>query len=440
MLKESVYRESFQPGTAIFREGTPGNCAYVIESGVVELSTLRNGRTITMARLGVGDLFGETALIDDEVHTATATAMEETVVVVISLEQLRNKFDQADPLIAFLIRNILKRSRDLQSRLLGDVDRRAAPGVDLPVSDKALVRHRERALRKLKFEDEIAKAMLRREFTLYFQPIFDLRGSRIAGLEALLRWQHPERSLLLPNDFIGFSEETGLIIPMGLWVLEEACKALKLIQTHLSRLDPMAPPLFMSINLSSRQFSNIDLVRNISQVIDSTGVNPEQIKLEITESLLMDNPARAAVTLNGVKALGLEVAIDDFGTGYSSLSYLHRFHIDTLKIDRSFVSTSTFNAGSLEVVRAIAGLAHNLGLDIVAEGIEQPEQATLLRDLQCEYGQGFFYDHPLPFDDVLKRLNQVYGSGRRPETPPFTVVGGQGAGRIQGPSGGSKPY
>jgi EAL domain-containing protein (putative c-di-GMP-specific phosphodiesterase class I) len=172
----------------------------------------------------------------------------------------------------------------------------------------------------------------------------------------------------------------------------------------------------MSINLSSRQFSDIDLVRNISNIIDDTGVNPEQIKLEITESLLMDNPSRAAVTLNGVKALGLEIAIDDFGTGYSSLSYLHRFHIDTLKIDRSFVSTATMNKGSMEIVRAIAGLAHNLGLDIVAEGIEQPEQVTLLRDVQCEYGQGFFFSKPVVDTEILSRIEEL-GEAKNKVTP-----------------------
>lgn len=409
MLRESVYREEYQPGTFIFREGEPGTCAYVIERGAVEITTLRHGRTISMSKLGEGDLFGEMLLIDDEVRTSSATATEETVVVVISLDQLREKFEQADPLISFFVRNILERTRATQSRLLGEPERAAGVGGGLSPVDKTTTRHRERAMRKLKFEDEIGKAMQRQEFDLHYQPVFDLGTGTMAGMEALLRWQHPERNLLYPSDFIGFSEETGLIIPMGLWVLKEACAALNRIQAHLNRLDPDAPLLFMSINLSSRQFSDIDLVRNISQVIDETGVNPEQIKMEITESLLMDNPARAAVTLNGVKALGLEVAIDDFGTGYSSLSYLHRFHIDTLKIDRSFVTTATMNAGSLEVVRAIAGLAHNLGLDIVAEGIEQPGQLTLLRDLQCEYGQGFFFERPLPEDEILKRMDRTHG-------------------------------
>jgi len=187
-----------------------------------------------------------------------------------------------------------------------------------------------------------------------------------------VRWNHSERGLLYPADFIAFAEESGSIIPIGLWVLEEACRALRGFQDKLDTCNETAVPLFIAFNLSSRQFSDIDLVRNISNIIDTTGVNPEQIKMEITESLLMDNPARAAVTLNGIKAMGLEVAIDDFGTGYSSLSYLHRFQIDTLKIDRSFVSTATMNAGSMEVVRAVAGLARSLGLDIVAEGVEQP--------------------------------------------------------------------
>ncbi|MGY9004721.1 MAG: EAL domain-containing protein [Alphaproteobacteria bacterium] len=418
MLKESVYREEYPPGSHVFREGEPGSCAYVIERGAVEISTLHQGRKIAISSLGEGDLFGEMALVDSELRSSSAMTTEETVVVVISLDQLREKLEQADPLVTFFTRNILERFRDSQSRLLGHS--REAGDSDSVGSvlekDVSLPRHRERAMRKLKFKNEINKALINEENVIHYQPILDLRTGAMAGLEALLRWDHPERGLLYPNDFIGFSEETGLIIPMGLWVLEQSCKALLAFQKKLNEIDPNAPLLFMSINLSSRQFSDIDLVRNISNIIDDTGVNPEQIKLEITESLLMDNPARAAVTLNGVKALGLEIAIDDFGTGYSSLSYLHRFHIDTLKIDRSFVSTATMNKGSMEIVRAIAGLAHNLGLDIVAEGIEQPEQVTLLRDVRCEYGQGFFFSKPVVDTEILSRIEEL-GEAKNKVTP-----------------------
>ncbi|TDI65520.1 MAG: EAL domain-containing protein [Alphaproteobacteria bacterium] len=407
MLRESVYREEHQPGSTIFREGEPGDCAYVIERGMVRLETLRRGRKITIANLGEGELFGEMALIDGEVRPSTAVATEETVLVVISLDQLREKLEQADPLLTFFMRNILDRVRATQSRLLGDPER---PDMDRSeddaflYNDRSLPRHRERAMRTLKLQGEMNQALERKEFILHFQPILDLKTGTTAGVEALVRWNHPERGLLYPADFIAFAEENGSIIPIGLWVLEEACKTLHIFQAKLDSVNAEAPPLFMAFNLSSRQFSDIDLVRNISEIIDSTGVNPEQIKLEITETLLMDNPARAAVTLNGIKAMGLEVAIDDFGTGYSSLSYLHRFQIDTLKIDRSFVSTATMNVGSMEVVRAIIGLARNLGLDIVAEGIEQPEQVTLLRDLQCDYGQGYFFSEPVGRDQILTRI------------------------------------
>ncbi|MDX1484802.1 MAG: EAL domain-containing protein [Alphaproteobacteria bacterium] len=407
MLRESVYREEYQPGSSIFREGEPGNCAYVIERGAVVLETLRRGRRITIASLGEGELFGEMALMDGEVRTSSAVATEETVLVVISLDQLREKFEQADPLLTFFTRNILERFRATQSRLLSEeTEGGDAEPADVPVFDTGLSlnRHRERALRTLKLEGEMNQALVRNEFALHFQPILDLRTGNTAGVEALLRWNHPERGLLYPQDFIAFAEESGLIVPIGFWVLEEACRALHGFQNRLHAVNEAAPPLFMAFNLSSRQFSDIDLVRNISNIVDTTGVNPEQIKLEITESLLMDNPARAAVTLNGVKAIGLEVAIDDFGTGYSSLSYLHRFRIDTLKIDRSFVSTATMNPGSMEVVRAVAGLARNLGLDIVAEGLEEPEQVTLLRDLQCDYGQGYFFSRPVEAEEILARL------------------------------------
>ncbi len=424
MLRESVYRESYQPGSTIFREGEPGDCAYVIERGQVELETLRRGRKIGIASLGEGKLFGEMALIDGEVRHSTAYATEETVLVVISLDQLREKFEQADPLLTFFMRNILERLRGMQSRLLGDSDRPDAETSDdaFLYADTTLSRHRDRAMRTLRLQGEINQALAENEFVLHFQPIIDLKTGLTAGVEALVRWNHPERGLLYPSDFISFAEESGLIIPMGLWVLEEACKSLYRFQEKLGSLNDTAPPLFMAFNLSSRQFSDIDLVRNISNIVDSTGVNPEHIKLEITESLLMDNPARAAVTLNGIKALGLEVAIDDFGTGYSSLSYLHRFQIDTLKIDRSFVSTATMNAGSMEVVRAIVGLARNLGLDIVAEGVEQPEQVTLLRDLQCDYGQGYFFSEPISCEQVLARIESEHNRVKATNITPLARV------------------
>lgn len=417
MLKESVHREEYPSGAPIFREGEPGTCAYVVERGAVEISSLCQGRKVFVARLGEGDLFGEMALIDGEVRTGTAIALEETVLVVIDLDHLREKFEVADPLLGFFVKNVLERFRLFQSQILGDGDEGldAAPaGVPLINADMSLTRHRERAMRKIKFEDQIHKALGNGEFELHFQPILDLRGGRMSGVEALLRWNHPERGLLYPKDFIGFAEETGLIIPMGLQVFEKSCRALKLFQSRIDEFDSAQTPFFVSVNLSSRQFADIDLVRNISNIIDQTEVNPGQIKLEITESLLMDNPARAAVTLNGVKALGLEIAIDDFGTGYSSLSYLHRFHMDSLKIDRSFVSTATMNAGSMEVVRAIAGLAHNLGLEIIGEGIEQPDQVTLLRDLQCEYGQGHFFSRPVAASAIIARLEGQY-AGAKPD-------------------------
>jgi EAL domain-containing protein (putative c-di-GMP-specific phosphodiesterase class I) len=423
MLKESVYREEYQSGSQIFREGEPGNCAYVVERGAVEISILRQGRKISIARLNEGELFGEMALIDGEVRTGTARATEETVLVVISLDQLREKIESADPLLSFFVRNILERFRIFQSRIVGESEFETEDNKNqLLNAGLSLTHHRERAMRKLKFEDQINKALVNGEFVLHYQPILDLRTGATAGIEALLRWNHPERGLIFPKDFIGFAEETGLIIPMGLWVLEEACGALLRFQEKIEESQPDAPPFFMSINISSRQFSDIDLVRNISNIIDETGVNPEQIKLEITESLLMDNPARAAVTLNGVKALGLEIAIDDFGTGYSSLSYLHRFHIDTFKIDRSFVSTATMNAGSMEVVRAVAGLARNLGLDIVGEGIEQPEQMTLLRDLLCKYGQGFFFSKPVDADAIIARLEREYSKADSSNVAAFNAI------------------
>ena len=195
MLKESVYREEHQPGAQIFREGEPGNCAYVIERGAVEISSLRQGRKISISQLGEGDLFGEMALIDGEVRTGTAIATEETVLVVISLDQLREKFEHADPLPSFFVRNVLERFRTFQSRILGETEQ-DSPTAALLNADMSLTRHRERAMRKIRFEDQINKALINGEFEIHYQPILDLRNGTMAGVEPLLRWNHPERGLL----------------------------------------------------------------------------------------------------------------------------------------------------------------------------------------------------------------------------------------------------
>lgn len=250
---------------------------------------------------------------------------------------------------------------------------------------------RERAMTRMQLEQDLQKAIAREEFVLYYQPIVSLKNCRISGFEALIRWQHPERGFVSPVEFIPIAEATGLINPIGNWVLREACRQLKAWQEQF----PGKQRLIMSANLSTKQFAQSDLIEQVAQILQETQLNSYSLKLEITESVLVENAAAVNAMLVQMQALGIRLSLDDFGTGYSSLSYMHSFPIDTLKIDRSFVTSVDVDLGKIEIIRTVVGLAWNLGMDTVAEGIETKKQMYQLKSLKCEYGQGYFFSRPL---------------------------------------------
>jgi EAL domain-containing protein (putative c-di-GMP-specific phosphodiesterase class I) len=250
------------------------------------------------------------------------------------------------------------------------------------------------------------RALEREEFILHYQPIVALDNFRLRGFEALVRWQHPERGFISPMDFIPVAEETGMIVPLGEWVMREACRQMHDWQMQF----PLDQPLFITVNLSSKQFSQTQLISTFAMILQETGVKPQSVKLEITESVVMENIETATEMLRQLRSLGVKLAIDDFGTGYSSLSYLHRFPIDTLKIDRSFVTRMSENNENTEIVRTIVVLAQNLGMDVVAEGVETNEQLVLLQKLGCENGQGYFFSKPVNADGAERIIAETYGA------------------------------
>ncbi len=240
-------------------------------------------------------------------------------------------------------------------------------------------------------ESDLREALNRQELLLYYQPLVCLKTMTVAGFEALIRWQHPEKGMISPGDFIPVAEDTGLIVPIGQWVLEVACQQAQQWRTKFAQNAP-----FISVNLSGRQFSQRDLVEQIDRILVETGLERSALKLELTESVVMDKVEESIEVLLRLKDLQLQLGIDDFGTGYSSLSYLHRFPIDTLKVDRSFVMEMEGSGGTAELVKTIIALGHNLDMNVVAEGIETPGQSQKLQALQCEYGQGYLFAKPLP--------------------------------------------
>jgi diguanylate cyclase (GGDEF)-like protein len=249
-----------------------------------------------------------------------------------------------------------------------------------------------RAVALLKLENDLRRAIERQEFRIFYQPIVSLETDQIAGFEALVRWEHPERGAVPPDEFIPLSEETGLIMEIGQWVLQESCRQVREWQSFLQR------PLTLSVNLSGKQFVQPNLIEQIKNTLRETDFDPRWLRLEITESVVMENAEAAASMLIQLRDLGVHLSIDDFGTGYSSLSYLHRFPVTTLKIDRSFIGRMGEGDENAEIVRTIMTLANNLGMEVVAEGVETEEQLARLRALKCEYGQGYLFSKPVAAD------------------------------------------
>jgi diguanylate cyclase (GGDEF)-like protein len=284
---------------------------------------------------------------------------------------------------------------------------------------------REVAATRLQLETEIRNGIERREFEVYYQPILDLASGKPSALEALVRWQHPQRGLVLPNDFIPAAEESGLILPLGRWILRESCRQLAEWQSS----HEAAADLVVNVNLSCRQFLQADLTEQVSLALSDAGLAPRCLKLEITESYLIENSEKAVSIMDGLRTLGVELSLDDFGTGYSSLSYLHRLPLNSLKIDRSFIMRLGISGESNQIVRSIIEMAQNLNLQVIAEGIETTEQLKELAELGCGFGQGYLFSRPL---DAMLAEEFVCSQLPLPGYPP---VSDQSSNRHEGLSG-----
>ena len=372
-----------------------------LESCLRETDTVaRLAQTFTLARMG-GDEF--TVLLDEIKEPADANHTAERIMKELSAPFLiggKEIFTSAS--IGIALRNA---SYQQPEEIMRDADTAMYQAKSLGKSRYEIFDADMRAtvLARLELETDLRRALERSELRNFYQPIVALATGQIMGFEALMRWQHPTRGLLGPDKFISVAEDTGLIRELGWWSLGEACRRLK------EWRDQVGPErdLVISVNLSIKQFTQQNLVQNIGAMLKELGIPPHALKLEITESTVMEDPAAAVEMLQKMKGLGILLAIDDFGTGYSSLSYLHRFPLDTLKIDRSFISGEAHGLNGMEIARTVMPLAKNLQLDVVAEGVETAEQAQQLKNLECKYAQGFFFSEPVTADAAGLLLTEL---------------------------------
>jgi diguanylate cyclase (GGDEF)-like protein/PAS domain S-box-containing protein len=344
--------------------------------------------TDTVARLG-GDEF--TILLENISSKSEATLVAESIYQTLSFSfhiDGYELFSTASIGIALSSQGYEKPEDILRDADLTMYSAKEQGKARYEVFDRSL---RDRALQRLELETDLRRALERGEFEVYYQPITSLSLGILSGFEALARWNHPTKGTISPSDFIPVCEETGLIVPLSNWLLREACKTALSWQLEY----PEHPTIKISVNLSGQQFRDQQLITEVENILQETGLAGKYLKLEITESILIDNLDTVTEIILKLRKQEIQFSIDDFGTGYSSLSYLHRFPVDTIKIDRSFVSQMQSNGDNSAIVKAIVTLAHMLDMDVIAEGIETTAQLAKLKLLQCEYGQGFFFSKPL---------------------------------------------
>ena len=390
-MLNNLNREICEIGDIIFKEGDEGDCAYLIEEGMVEISVMVEGQQLHVNKIGKKELFGEVALIDHQPRTATARAVEKTVLITIQRELVNELLEKTDPIVRHLLLVILDRYRNKR----GNTQPQSTSQVLAEIATKRSTLRGE-ATHKLTLANDMTRALQQDEFELYYQPICALATSRVAGYEALIRWRHPTQGLMPPLDFLWLAEQTGQIREVGLWTLERACRDWPVL-----RQTTQADLPFVSVNMSPSQLTGDSFVDDVKSIIKRYEMPPTELKLELTETVIINNPEVALQLLMQLTELGSTLAIDDFGTGNSSLETLDRYPIGTLKIDRYFTSSMLASAQSKEIVNSSIQLAHTLGMDVVAEGIETDDVRNKLLELGCNYGQGWLFGRPAELKNIL---------------------------------------
>ncbi len=389
-MNDALPRQIFPAGAQIYTEGDNAQFAYMIEAGNVELLASRNGRKVVLARFGEGDLLGETALAGDNRRAATAVAVEETQVVVFDKSSIREQLAGSDETVQLLLRLTLERLRSLEKLVVAQ----SAGGLDAKGRS-------DRGAKNVDLARDLQGAIEGESLRLNYQPIVRLSNGTVAGFEALIRWNHPVHGNVVPSSFIKLAEETGMIVPMGRWMLRTALEAHQRFQTAAAEDGKADNPLYMSVNISSRQLLTDGEVNDLCNIVHESGAAPETVLFEITETLMVEEPDKVADAMRRLRQQGIRIAADDFGTGYANLAFLNRFPLDVLKIDRTFITNMASDRRSRKIVNTIIKLAQDLGMAIIAEGIEAPQEIEVLRELGCNFGQGFLLSPPVLAAEAL---------------------------------------
>jgi EAL domain-containing protein (putative c-di-GMP-specific phosphodiesterase class I) len=387
MTLDKLDRKHFTKDQYIFSEGDDGCCAYIIESGEVEIMHTTTTGEQRLSLLKAGELFGEVALLDRHPRTASARTASDTILIQIERQLVQELLDRSDPILRHLLQVILERFRNNPSHEVHNATLQNH-STESELSRREL---QGAATQKLAMAHGITRALNQNEFEMYYQPICDLKDDSVAGFEALIRWHHPTDGLIPPMDFLWLAEQTGQIRQLGLWTLDRSSRDWPRLREMTKHETP-----FVSVNLSARQLTGDNLVEDVKAIIARHNMPPESLKLELTETVMVEQPALAMNILGRLIELGFKLALDDYGTGYSGLDNLQRYPIGTLKLDRAFIAPMLTSTQSMEIVRSSIALAHTLGMSVVAEGIETKETRDVLADLGCDYGQGWLFGKPMP--------------------------------------------
>lgn len=396
-------REIYESHKTVFSKGDTGDAAYVIESGSVEVVVDREDSLHRLAIISEGEMFGEVALLDHRTRTATVRTLGPTVLLRIDRNYVEELLKRADPVVQYLLRILLERFRSARFQALVGVqsamseikpDENFQPGIEL----------QKAAVRTLSLAHDLSEAIDGSQLELFYQPIIDLADSTLAGYESLLRWHHPSRGMISPDEFIPIAEKTGLIHRIGQWVLNQAAQDWHALRGTCTPR-PGARP-FMSVNLSAPELCGAGIVKSIESCLGKHRMPADELRIELTETIVISNMNLISAALNDLRALGVGIALDDFGTGYAGLDYLQNLSFSCLKIDKAFVGQLHSSEKSAQIIEAALSLSLQMKLSTVAEGIEDEKTARSLAKLGCTYGQGYYFARPMPIGKVTQWLSE----------------------------------